>query len=68
MAKGIVVESCPCCEMEVEMLWDTKEDGFKAYCPYCGSRLMLCSECCDVGYYCDFNMKTDTCGHNKEGN
>ncbi len=41
----MVVELCPNCSREVEMLWNTKEDGYKAYCPYCGKELMLCDAC-----------------------
>lgn len=40
-----VVEVCPHCDAEVVMRWDVDEDGFKAFCPYCGKELMLCDEC-----------------------
>ena len=34
----IVTELCPHCEAEVEIHgWDTDCNGFKAFCPYCGS-------------------------------
>ena len=63
-----VTEWCPFCDREVEMKWDIEADGYKAYCPYCGERLMLCDECrhpggefCDK---CDYNAETDTCKHN----
>lgn len=41
----MVVELCPNCSREVEMRWNTKEDGYKAFCPYCGKELMLCDDC-----------------------
>ena len=63
-----VTEMCPHCETEVEMRWDVKQDGFKAYCPYCGERLMLCDACqhrsgehCDD---CDYDTNTDSCRFN----
>ena len=64
-----VTEFCPECESEIEIRWDVKTDGYKAYCPVCGSRLMLCDECqhrvddnqtCD----CDYDSKTDSCRFN----
>lgn len=46
----VVTETCPHCEREVELHgWDTDRDGFKAFCPYCGQRLMLCDECRHCG-------------------
>lgn len=42
---GYVAEWCPNCEAEIEMLWDVKSMGYKAYCPVCGNRLMLCDAC-----------------------
>ena len=41
----MVVEVCPHCENEIEMRWDTAANGYKAFCPVCGNRLMLCDEC-----------------------
>lgn len=62
-----VVEVCPNCESEVEMRWEPKQDGYKAFCPYCGGRLMLCDEClhAEGGGDCDYCTATDTCKHNK---
>lgn len=56
-----VTEGCPSCEKEVTLRWDTVRDGLKAYCPYCGGRLMLCSECDEC---CDFDTQTDSCRYN----
>lgn len=63
-----VTELCPCCEHEVTLQWNVKEDGLKAFCPHCGSRLMLCS-CCpatnnDDLAGCDYNQRTDSCRFN----
>lgn len=64
-----VVEFCPNCETEVEMQWDVKVSGYKAYCPHCGGRLMLCDACLHPdGEYnvgkCDYCAQTDSCKHN----
>lgn len=40
----IVIEVCPHCENEIEMRWSVEEFGYKAFCPVCGNRLMLCDE------------------------
>ncbi len=44
--KHEVVEMCPSCGNEIVMDWDVSERGYKAFCPVCGGRLMLCDECC----------------------
>lgn len=60
-----VTELCPHCESEVEMIWNADVDGFKAFCPHCGKRLMLCDECLHSGTSnCDYSMNTDSCRHN----
>lgn len=65
----IVTEVCPHCEAEVEMRWNVAADGYKAFCPHCGKRLMLCDACqhpedkCVEN--CDYNSETDTCRHNQ---
>lgn len=60
-----VTEVCPSCEAEVTMIWDVNQDGYKAYCPHCGGRLMLCSMCDRM---CDYDSETDSCKHNKTYN
>lgn len=60
----LVTEVCPYCESEIEMRWNVKEQGYKAICPVCGNRLMLCDECRQAGGVCDYNGKTDTCKYN----
>lgn len=63
----MIVEYCPNCETEIEMRWSVEEFGYKAYCPVCGNRLMLCDEClhCDSALGCDYSSHTDTCRFNK---
>lgn len=72
MKEDIVVEVCPHCGTEVEMRWDVKADGYKAFCPYCGMRLMLCDACQHPdgeynGGTCDYCSSTDRCKHNDIG-
>jgi len=63
----IVTEMCPHCMNEIEMRWDTDTMGFKAFCPVCGERLMLCDECMhaeDSCGGCDYDSYTDSCWRN----
>ena len=53
-----VTEMCPHCENEIDMRWDVGQMGYQAWCPVCGNRLMLCSECADP---CDYDSTTDRC-------
>lgn len=70
-----VVELCSHCNNEIEMRWNVSTQGYKAFCPVCGERLMLCDECMHSGpdgeYVgkCDYCSETDTCQYNqpKEG-
>lgn len=69
----LVTEYCPECESEVEMRWDVEKDGYKAYCPVCGERLMLCDECQhrtggERTEDCDYDGTTDTCRFNQKVN
>lgn len=68
---GHEIEVCPHCDREVELRWNINDDGFKAFCPHCGKRLMLCDACKHrSGEYhddCDYCSETDTCRFNKEG-
>lgn len=59
-----VTEFCPHCETEVSMRWNTDTQGFKAFCPSCGQRLMLCDECHQIGGGCDYDSETDSCKFN----
>lgn len=51
-------------QLHFELIWDTEKDGYKAYCPYCGKRLMLCSACHDDGFVCNYDSETDGCRWN----
>ena len=61
-----VTEVCPNCESEITMAWSIIDNGYKAFCPICGNRLMLCDECQhgEPSFACDYNGATDTCRHN----
>lgn len=59
-----VTEWCSHCESEITMEWDVEKQGYKAYCPSCGRRLMLCSDCKERGYTCDYDGDLDFCRHN----
>lgn len=63
-----VTECCPHCDSEVSLIWDIEEDGYHAYCPYCGNRLMLCSMCPGTTgtMHCDYDSKTDSCTMQKK--
>lgn len=71
MGKYEVTEWCPHCESEITMMWDVRSMGYKAFCPVCGERLMLCDECQHSGpdgtYTggCDYRSESDTCRHNR---
>ena len=53
-----VTEMCPSCENEIDMRWDVGQMGYQAWCPVCGNRLMLCSECTGQ---CDYDSTIDRC-------
>lgn len=55
-----VTEICSTCMSEVTLHWKVEEDGYKAYCPYCGSRLMLC-DICPIHEVCGYDSETDSC-------
>lgn len=63
-----VTEFCSNCDTEVELVWDVDVDGFKAFCPHCGERLMLCDACLhredDYACVCDYDSIHDTCRFN----
>lgn len=59
----LLTECCPNCGKEASMLWNIAIDGYYAHCPYCGNRLMLCSECPATKgrTNCDYSSETDRC-------
>ena len=63
-----VTEYCSECDREVTMNWNVRREGLKAFCPYCGKRLMLCAYCPatdnDNAVTCDYNQKTNSCRFN----
>ena len=52
-----VVEVCPECGAENIMTWNVEKEGYVAYCPRCGSKMMLCDECMnsDDAPICDWS-------------
>lgn len=69
-ADGHEVEYCANCGNEIELCWDINRDGFQAFCPVCGNRLMLCDACYHrTGEYiddCDYNPKADKCRFSRQ--
>lgn len=67
-----VTEDCPTCGNEVTMVWDVEQNGYKATCPFCGGRLMLCDEYQHPnGIYtddCDYDPLTKSCRYNCAAN
>lgn len=62
-----VTECCSYCGSEITMQWNVIKDGYKAFCPKCGERLMLCDECMQNGSNsCDYIHDTDSCKFNKK--
>ena len=61
--QAIVTECCPHCDTEVSVKWDIFKDGHSIYCPNCGKRIMLCSECParDGDMECDWLEKEPPC-------
>lgn len=51
-----VCEVCPECGAENIMTWNVETEGYVAYCPHCGSKMMLCDEClhADDAKVCDW--------------
>lgn len=54
-----VYELCPHCNVEAELSWDVKTQGYLSKCPSCGERLLLCSEC--NHNTCDYDHMLDLC-------
>lgn len=61
--QATVTESCPHCDTEVTVKWLPSEDGHSIFCPKCGKRIMLCSECParDGDMECDWLEKEPPC-------
>lgn len=56
-----VTEVCPNCDRENTLTWDTEKDGYKIFCPNCGTRMMLCDACTHAddnpNHRCDWSRK-----------
>ena len=50
-----VAEVCPHCGRENELSWNVQKDGYEIFCPKCGTRMFLCSECVNNGFSCNWN-------------
>ena len=61
--QATVTESCPHCDTEVSVKWNIFKDGHSIFCPKCGKRIMLCSECParDGDMECDWLEKKPPC-------
>lgn len=61
--KTLVTEMCSNCMNENTLEWDTEKEGYKAYCPHCGEKMMLCDECTHAsdneGGQCDYDSETE---------
>ena len=44
-SRRTVIEVCPECDAENEIVWDVETMGYEAYCPVCGAQMLLCDEC-----------------------
>lgn len=55
---GYVIEWCDNCHSQITMLWDPGTEGLLAYCPVCGSEMMLCDSC---HWKCDYDYGKDSC-------
>lgn len=58
-----VCEVCPECGAENIMRWDVEKDCYVAYCPHCGSKMMLCDECIhsDNAPICNWSPRNGCC-------
>lgn len=57
---NIVFETCPHCDKEQGVDWDVHTEGYSIFCPNCGEKIYLCSECGHTDD-CDWNSETKTC-------
>lgn len=71
MDKIEVVEVCPNCGSENIMQWDFERYGLNAFCPVCGSHMMLCDECMNREDYvsnCGGQIHGENCKYFKKIN
>lgn len=43
--KRFISECCPYCNERATVEWSLSKDGHSWFCPHCGNKIMLCSEC-----------------------
>lgn len=55
--QDFVTEVCPHCGNENTVCWNVEKDGYVMYCPKCGERIMLCSECRYLDSGCDWTVE-----------
>lgn len=63
MSKITVVEVCPQCGAENEMQWDFEQYGLNAFCPVCGTQMLLCDECMHRD---EFSSNCAKCNYSKD--
>lgn len=63
MGKIEVVEVCPQCGEENVMQWDFERFGLNAFCPVCGTQMLLCDECMHRD---EFDSSCANCTHPKD--
>jgi len=63
MSKIEVVEVCPQCGEENVMQWDFERFGLNAFCPVCGTQMLLCDECMHRD---EFESSCASCPHTKD--
>ena len=61
----MATEWCPHCEYESSIEWNVIKYGYQAFCPHCGKKMMLCSECLNDRDYCDWDG--EQCYRTREG-
>jgi len=72
MEEKMIAEVCPHCDREQYMRWDVEEQGYEAYCPSCGGKMLICSECmnetadCNV-LVCDWSEEEGRCRRCRNG-
>lgn len=60
-----VTEVCSSCMNENTIIWDCEQDGYVAYCPHCGEKMMLCDACRHADdnpkMFCDWKNEDEGC-------
>lgn len=56
----LIHKLCSWCGEGASFYWNIENNNYQAFCPHCGSVLMLCSEC-DTRNNCDWNETKERC-------